>query len=230
MTAGRIVTGVLLLVIGAALGWFVHALGWLQLSTGGPVSKQVPGDPPVTVSDGSVHAHSPKGWVTPDPDASNHTIIQPLSPTGDGSSGTFFAGSDCANAPPSGTAQTPGATAFLWTDDGPDTFYDISPPASGQWTVVITDSNANAVTVSYPNITASTPKPTLLIKASQGGFDAVRSGDNDENNREYSVPAVVRNIKVTGAAPVNGNKALGASGWTPSSHNHPHFTLGFCYH
>jgi hypothetical protein len=215
---------VTLIVAGIALALFVGATGCQKPSAPQPqpvpkVIDQVPGDPPVTIGDGSLHAHSGLDWVTPD--LNNHMIIQPWGDS-QARTGTFYPGGECANITPSNpNGYTPNASAFLWTDD--DNFYDISPQASS-WTVTIAHDHRTDATNKHlgPNVTVTFVSNQLLIATDQGSFEAAKGGKNDGFNRHHNMPDVVTSIKVSGAS--------SNFTWKPSSPKHPHYTLGFCYH
>jgi hypothetical protein len=187
-----------------------------------PAFLQVSGDPPVTIGDGSLGAHSKNGWLNPDPNPpGDGSVIQPL---GDTSTPTFHTDGQCNFIDASGNTVV--ASAYLWTDT--DTFYDISPGSvSTNWLVTITHGTTG------PVVTISLVGGLLQIKTSGGSiFDSVKPHDHDEKVRENNWPDVVTSIVVQGTASTthlpDSNNVLGQ--WSPSSPHHPHYTLAFCYH
>jgi hypothetical protein len=212
MTKSRMTAlGVVFLLLGGGLGALIHKLISPPAS-----SRQVPGDPPVTIGDGSIHVHSVLNWVTPDPDNTNHMIIEPYG-ANSSTTGKFYPGGECGN-----NGSTPNASAFLWTDDG-DRFYDISP-AGGSWKVTIAHDHSKDGNNPHkgPNVTVTFVNNQLLMTTDMGSFDVSKGGQNDEYNRQHTMPDVVTSITVAGAT---SNVT-----WKPSSPKHPHYTLGFCYH
>jgi hypothetical protein len=197
-------TGLIVAVAGGALGLFMQYKGWIHVFPEQTVRPfQVPGYPPVTVGDGSLHAHSEKDWMS---DKDGEAVIQPK--PSDGKSGAFYKDTDCqflAND----NVTIVSATAFLWTDD--DRVYDISPK-DNTWMVKITDNNKTAVTIQVVN---------NLLQFSVDNGAAFDKGKYHE--RQHNKPGEVTKIVVQGST---GGDLL----WTPGKPFHPHYTLGFCYH
>jgi hypothetical protein len=222
--AAMAVVGLVLVVAGGGLAIFMEGKGVIHLLPTKNVSRQVPGDPPVTIGDGSLHAHSKNKWLNPDPSPGDGSVIQPL---GDSTTTapTFHQDGVCAFTDASGNPVP--ASAYLWTDDS-DTFYDISPGNNiNSWLVTITHGTTG------PVVTVSAPGGVLQIKTSGGSaFDQVKAHDHDEFNRADNWPDVVTGIAVQGTLSTShlpdSNNVVGT--WAPSSPHHPHYTLAFCYH
>jgi hypothetical protein len=185
----------------------------IQAQPGGPVNKQPPDDPPVTVSDGSLHAHSRGTWLA-DAGAGSPQTIQPKP-----ANGTLK--TNCNGV----QVNSKNVQAYLWTDD--DKLYDLTPAAGATLKIKIQHDSGGAggqpyVTISVP------PGGQLTITTDQGSFD----GDTTYNNRMHSRRGTVESINVTGtAASFNPPNTTGATAtWTPpNGDSNPHYTLGFCY-
>jgi hypothetical protein len=204
------VFAVLAAVVGATVAYsVVHMPG---------SNRQPPGDPPVTVSDGSLHAHSKAKWAQ-DRTPANYPSGQTITPNS-------TAGALAATCP---TVQvnSKNVAAYLWTDD--EKAYDLTPSANTALTITIVHdpddpdypSTDSQVVISYP------PNGPLTITTHEGSFDGYTL-----KNRLHSRRGNVVSINVTGTAaafnPPNTNGA--AATWTPPAGDfNPHFTLGFCY-
>jgi hypothetical protein len=206
-----VVVGGLALVIGGLLGLFTRANQLIPWPTEDFTRFQVTGDPPVTVSDGSLHAHSKKKrWVSPDPDP--HTI-QPNPPGGQ----LYNDGTQCKKMMVSGKP----VSAFFWRDDLND---DISPAPNTSLTILIVHDHANAsdkkgvVTVSYPWDSVSKKYGPLTINDPVDFFGP----DQGNGNRVHPRPGEVESITVMGSV-------TSIPTWTPANPDNPHFTIGFCY-
>lgn len=129
-------------------------------------------DPPITVSDSSLHARSPKrGWA-PDPDG--HTIR--AQPQG----GHLQVGCDGLLA---------GRSADLSLDGGAPE--DISPTGSTQWKVTIT-YHGNPVDVLIENV-------YLHIRDPRDSFDAETNNAGDPHHRKHHYDSgATTHIKVEG--------------------------------
>ena len=199
MKPATLVTAVIFLILGGALALYVEAQHWTHFLPVGHVNRQVPGDPPVMVGDGSLHAHSRNHWRTDGADGD--TKIVP-------NTGTLQ--TSCDFSPTVGTTTNP-ASAFLWTDD--ENIYDVSPKDS-TWSIVITNRNGSTVTISL--------KGTDLQFITDNGSSFTSSANGGEDyDRRQTPSSPVASIVVTGA---NDN-----TGWAKASKFHPHYSLGFCY-
>ena len=194
-----VVSGIALVTVGAALGWLLVKMRVLP----GFTSFQVPGDAPVTVSDGSLHAHSDYGWVK---NNDGDPVIQPNPDTG-----TLQA--TCTITDKNGKK----VSAIFWRDD---ILNDITPATDQGLKITIThdqgtlNSDEAAVVIAVPR----KPGP-LTITSNKDGFD---KGKGNKYNRQHSRPGEVAHIKVEGAVG-------GTIDWDPYNKAHPHFTLAFCY-
>jgi len=198
-------------VVGAALGFLIY---WIYGNIGG-LGGGVTGGPPVTVSDGSLHAHSRNEWTT---DVNGDLTITPNPASGSISNGCNMTVPNLLYPPlhiPNPFRPTKGASALLWLDDGSS--YDLSPVGSDGVLVTITHDAYNlsagdaAVTVSIP----PTGPPT--INSVKDGF-----APSNRGNRLHLRPGNVSEIKVTR------NSGALIKDWVPASKN-PHFTIGICY-
>jgi hypothetical protein len=206
---GMFATGVIVAVAGGALGLFMQHEGWIHPFPDRTVHPfQVPGDPPVTVGDGSFHAHSKNDWMA---DQNNHMTILPNTPSGN--AGSFYQDSDCSFPDPADITKTVKATAFLWTDE--DNIYDISPKSAALWEIKVTHANGHVVTISIVN------NYLQFASDNNSAFDAAQN--DDDRDRRHSPAGKVIAIDVKGA---NDN-----TGWPLGkvSKHHPHYTMGFCY-
>ena len=210
---------VTLLAVGGA-AWWMNSQGTLQIGKYHPY--QVTGDPPVTVSDGSLHAKSKNGWTTSPTAPANPLIAMPAS--GDTSKGSLVAGATCALDDGTGAKPPKYLPAALWTDD--DKVYPIAPGA----TIVVNHDPGEASTATAGSITIALPATTgpLTITAAEGNFQQEDLDPNTgkvyaaaRHNRRHIRPGDVSSIVITnpGSAPYK---------WTPPTKN-PHFTLAFCY-
>jgi len=173
---------------------------------------QPPGDPPVTVSDGSLHAHSLNKWLGDKTPTSGTGLIITPNPSG----ATLSANCSAVQV------NSQKVAAYLWTDD--EKVYDLTPGSNATLTITIVhdpndgDSDANVI-ISYP------PSGPLTITTDQGTFDG-----QTLKNRLHSRRGNVASITVTGTATAfNPPNSSGAPTWTPPNPANPHFTLGFCY-
>jgi hypothetical protein len=211
-------TRVMLIVAGAVAALLIGATGCEKPSSNPPqkpaVITQAPGDPPITIGDGSLHVHSKKNWTT---NASGDMSIIP------GGSSAFYANGDCGTFTEivNNVSTQVQASVFLWTDD--DTPYDISPssPAGSGWVVTISHG------MNGPVVTVSVVSNQLQISTNMGAFDPETGYDS--HDRHLRPPAGVSdrvtNISVTGATQA---PATPFTTWKPKS-SHPHYTLGICY-
>jgi hypothetical protein len=172
---------------------------------------QVTGDPPVTVSDGSLHAHSKNGWQGDA--ASSQNKLQP-NPTG----GTLTANCKLMTGlNDAGNSNL--AAATFWADDHES--WDISPQAGGSTRVEITYSSKND-TGGHPLVIITAQQNGLAIETQDDSFEPEPTS-SDQHDRAHSRKGEVEQIKITGAQ--YHNNAV----WSPQNPQHPHFTLGFCY-
>jgi hypothetical protein len=201
MRLSQVVGGFVLAGLGAGIGAWVHSK-FQEVKFQEVKPFQVTGDPPVTVSDGSLHAHSGNGWVA---DYDGDTTIQPKP-----KSGTL--GTSCKMIDSHGN---PTATS-LWADDK---IYDISPGAT--ITIVHDPADKSAAAAAQAAVTIQVPNGTgdLTITTAKGSFYA---GKGTRHNREHTRPGEVASITINNprASPVT---------WTPVNPDNPHFTLLFCY-
>jgi hypothetical protein len=216
ITPGMLVAGAILIVAGGGLTFLALAMGWIQ-GPGEVLHRyQVPGDPPITIGDGSLHVHSKFKWLDPDPDPTNHMIIQPL---GNPPDHTPSFQTNCNVTDASGNQVS--LSAFLWIDDGK--LYDISPLSLATWKVKLTHNNGNG-----PAVTVTARNGVLQISSDKGGFEAVWPHDHDRNNRQHNWPDVISKIEVQGVV-TSTSYPLPNGNWM-NSNQYPHYTVGFCYY
>lgn len=170
MKPATVVTAVVFIVVGAAVGLFMEAQHWIHFLPAPPTPGtevhpfQVPGDPPVTVGDGSLHTHSKSAWLTNRP---GDTTIVPVTDSSNGV-GAFYADSDC-KFPKGGN--TVNASAFLWTDE--DNIYDLSPSGSvSNWQVVVKHENGY-----YVSISVNANNQLQFVASSGSSFDVAKNDD-----------------------------------------------------
>jgi hypothetical protein len=202
--------GVAGLVVGAGVVGYLAFQGLLHV---GPL--QVSGDPPITVSDGSLHAHSKNDWVMPDPDGG--LTIQPLP------ANAVLRKSDASTC----NIQSSWGEflyAALWTDDDKTT-----PIEPGSMITIVHDPGDTADgTDASGYVTIAVPQANqgpLQIKSAYDGFLPVNHGKNGfgRSNRQHVRPGEVKSITIT----YNGRTTT----WPPAGYKskNPHFTLEFCY-
>jgi hypothetical protein len=195
----QVVVGLGFAAVGAAIAVYVQS----KLNPG-PKPFQVTGDPPVTVSDGSLHAHSrANGWQGDNGGAGKTILPKPAN----GSLHT----AGCNNMMGDGKA----ASAIFWADDHES--WDISPAKGGTTTVEITHDSKGAARDARIIITAPT-NGQLQIETKEGSFDDEKGA---VHNRAHSRQGEVEQITITGS---NHDTT-----WKPIAKQNPHFTLGFCY-
>lgn len=208
-----------LLVAGGGLCTLLEYSGVIHFQFLGPHAwGVVSGDPPVTVSDGSLHAHSAFNWLPDASDGHGGMTIMPRGATG--ASGMLRNG--CGIDP-----TTNSLAAKLWTDSQD---YPIDPGA----TVTITHDPDNtgssqdvpnaAITIQVPTVGATGASGVLSIHTITGNFAPAASGLRGRNNRQHSRAGEVSAIQISSSG------GHGASGWAPANARNPHFTLGFCYY
>jgi hypothetical protein len=204
ITMTQALAGLGLLVLGAAIALIVRPGGHVtpfQVTAYPRVKafEQVTGDPPVTVSDGSLHAHSQGDWQA---DTDGGQTIKPNPPMGTLSQ-------TC-------TARGVTATTSLWMDD--ETTHKIAPGA--KVTIVFaSDEASSAAHAADIDITVPDGKGDLKIYTHEGNFGA-RKGK--KYNREHSRSGEVESITIY-------NPGETPFVWNPTNIYHPHFTLLFCY-
>jgi hypothetical protein len=224
--------GIALVVFGGAFG-AAYLAGYVRVGSGG--TFQPTGDPPVTVSDGSLHAKDVNGW---DNLATYTNSAQLIALTKSGNTGTIVAGKTCGvndgKNPP-----TYLAAAFWATDQNtgeiPPT--EIKP---GSKIIIHHDPN-NAKKDGKGNpqdqiIITVPPGPragkltidTSDAAASDGVFfgeDPTADSTNGSHNRRHSRPGNVSSIVVQDS---NGSAYIT---WPASGKlsNQAHFSLGFCF-
>jgi hypothetical protein len=179
---------------------------------------QPPGDPPVTVSDGSLHTHSKFDWVT---DNDNDKSIAPK--TGNG---TGYTTSCSMTATDPITGRPVPVSGVLWTDDEITT--DLSP-GPGEVKVIITHDpgGLNTGETDPTVVITATLNAAPTIQTNAGYFHAPEGATAAQQmesryNRRHSRPGNVSEIVVTRG----GTKIRD---WTPVNGWDPHFTIGFCY-
>ena len=197
---------VIAVIVGLAVGGGVAVL---LIPRGGITPLQVPGDPPITIGDGSMRGHSANDWRT---DADGGVTIVAKNPGGDGA-GSFHQGGQCAI--PNGNQN---ASAFLWTDFD-DLPHDISPTNLNNvngWSVTLADANNAQLKVTIAN------GHVQLVASGSGSpkFDNAKA--DDEHERRLSPAGKVRTITVA-------DTSSGSTATYTMSQHHPHFTLGFCF-
>ena len=201
--------GVLALtVLGASIALFIQSKGLIPSKPVTPM--QVTGDPPVTVSDGSLHAHSENGWKKNT--SGGDKSIEPNPQSG---SGTGQLVPTCLMQDSHGNA----ALANLWADDKN---YDILPGA----TVTIVHDSADAsssphaaeVSIAVP----SAPGTPLTFTTVEGNFGQDNGAKGGKHNRQHSRQGEVESITIQ-------NPSGAATTWFPVNYKNPHFTLEFCY-
>lgn len=200
--------GLAVTIVGAAIALLLQSQGVIPSKSLERKPLQVTGDPPVTVSDGSLHAHSDNGWTT---NSASDKTLQP-----NPSSGQL--GFTCNMADSNGLA----TATSLWADDKT---YDILPGAS----ITIVHDSADAsgaahspeINIAVPHIPPSSGLDVLTITTVEGSFDKA-SGRGGRNNREHSRRGEVESITISNPTgpPVT---------WRPVNSKNPHFTLEFCY-
>ncbi len=232
ITKTAMLVGALLLVIGAAIGWFarpqspVLPQSVLQLPHTGFVMTQAPGDPPVTVSDGSLHAHSKYDW-TADNDTDPTITPNPASTASGYTPGYSTTCGMTALDPITGKPNP--VSGVLWTDDEMTT--DLSPGTTGITVTIVHDPNGLDAPDSTGHdaevIITANPGTAPTIATNRGSFHAPEGsnpGQQEEAryNRRHKRPGNVSEIIVKrGATTIRD--------WTPVNTWDPHFTIGFCY-
>jgi hypothetical protein len=198
--------GVTLVVIAGVAG-LLTSLGKLHFGST-RVPFQVPGDPPVMVSDGSLHAHSSNGWV--EHGAKDQKI------TANPVTGSLVGGVNCKMHDKLGNY----VSAFLWTDD--DLLYPIQPGA----TIQIKHDSADAASANVAEVDITLPNPMgpLQITTQDGYFEPEKMAKGGKHNRQHSRPGEVESITIT-------NPGVSPFTWPPAGYDskYPHFTLAFCY-
>jgi hypothetical protein len=206
--------GVLLtLAIAAGLGLFMKSRNIVAF---GRVHRgaflQPTGDPPVTVSDGSLHAHSQSGWVSPNESPT-------ITPNGKELSSTScpdVTGLDDNWWYPTSHE----ASVTFWADDTDS--LDISPPGGSTTQIVIQYASTGGM-VKKPNVTINASAASLTITTDADSFLAEPS-HSDNHDRSHSRDGEVEQITISGANYTGNNRV-----WIPQNPKHPHFTLGFCF-
>ena len=201
------VGGLVLTVVGAAIALLLQSRGVIPSKPVEIRPLQVTGDPPVTVSDGSLHAHSDNDWMTNS--AGGDKTLQPK---------TGQLRYTCLMADSNGQA----TSASLWADDK---IYDILPGA----TITIVHDSADAssaahaaeINITVPHVPPSSASDVLTITTVEGSFDAPK-GKGGRNNREHSRRGEVESITISNPT---GSQQI----WQPVNYKNPHFTLEFCY-
>jgi hypothetical protein len=175
---------------------------------------QVTGDPPVTVSDGTLHAKSKRGWMADLP-ARQHRI---LTPKGTQLEVNALCGK-MTGTDISGTTNP--ASAAFWADDHAS--WDISPAKAGGTTTVYIqfDTPPGGVHDSRIIITA-TDGGGMTIETKEDSFESVAT---DPRDRPHARKGEVEKIWITGSK----HDIPQGTPWTPVNPLHTHFTLSFCY-
>lgn len=200
--------GLAVTIVGAVIALLLQSKGVIPSKPIELKPFQVTGDPPVTVSDGSLHAHSDNAWTT------NSAADKTLQPNPSNGQLVYT----CNMADSNGLA-TP---TSLWADDK---IFDILPGA----TITIVHDSADAsgaahaaeINITVPHIPPSSASDVLTIATVEGSFDKA-SGKGGRNNREHSRRGEVESITISNPTgpPVT---------WHPVNSKNPHFTLEFCY-
>jgi hypothetical protein len=214
MQRGLVGAGVAAVIL-AGLAWFLNAQGLLHFGHIKPL--QVTGDPPITVSDGSLHAKSKNGWTS---DAQTDQLMAMPA------DGQLVAGANCGLTDGNGKY----VAASLWTDDDDDQPYTISP---GQKVVIHHDSGeASSAANDKVTIRLPTGKGPLTIVSDEGYFAAEdinpmtsKPFPNGKHNRRHVRPGNISSIEIKDSTDTVLYK------WPPKDYTskNPHFTLSFCY-
>ena len=231
MLVGAAITLAVLAVIGGSTYW----AGYWRLGSGS--GFQPTGDPPVTISDGSLHAKDANGWYNLD---THNNAAKLIALTASGTNtGTIVAGRTCGVS--NGKNPPTYLAAAFWATDQNSPEIPPTEITAGS-TIIIhhdpknaaTDSNGHAkdqVIITVP----PGPSPGQLTidtsngAASDGVFVAedptIGSSNNGSHNRRHSRPGNVSSIVVKDS---HGHAYIT---WPPSGQlsNQPHFSLGFCF-
>jgi hypothetical protein len=222
--------GIALIVAGGVVG-LTYWAGYLHFGKSG-IGFQPTGDPPVTVSDGSLHAKDPNGWDSLLGTANAVQLIA-LSPSNK-NIGTIVASKACGvtdgkkllaaafwatdqntgEIPP--TEITPGSTIVIHHDPN-DAPKDGKGNPKDQVIITVPGSSPGQLTIDTSDSTAS---DGLFVAEDTGA-----GSKNGSHNRRHSRPGNVASIVVkdsTGKAYIT---------WPSSGKlsNQPHFSLGFCF-
>jgi len=188
-------------------------MGLLHIGTERNIPFQVPGDPPVMVSDGSLHAHSNNGWK----EANHRSEITAIPNNGDPNMGSLAASANCGIKDSNGNY-----AAALWTDDSNDVLYPIQHGAQ----ISIVHDSGDVASGGDAHITIAVPQAMgpLTITTMDGDFEPELPGKKGKHNRQHSRPGEVESITIT-------NPSATPYTWPPSSYGskYPHFALEFCY-
>jgi len=221
--------GALAAVAGVAL--WMQAQGTLTL---GPPGRQPTGDPPVTISDGSLHVKSRAGWIDNPGDkmydtANRYSTLYAFpdktgsgGTPGDPNMGKLTAGQYCGLN--DGVKPTNYLAAALWTDE--EKIIAINP---GSWVLIVHDPGNSAK--NKPNVLIKLPAAAgpLTISTDDGAFaaeDQTASGSNGRHNRRHNRPGDVQSISVSTDQGATYQQLFPKSG---ALGPHRHFTLEFCY-
>lgn len=196
------VTAIVSALVGVGVGLYARAKNWIVFPA---VNRQVVGDPPITVSDGSLHVHSKLyGW-NPDSaggDASFNAVAK------DGTTN----GTLSKTCPTVQDSDGNLVSAEFWADDTEAT--DISPDRGKGLTITITHDGDDVVITAPPE-----GAPGLLNVNSKS--DYFFQSEGRKGNRRHKRAGEVTKIIIQG----HGSKIT----WKPSNPLNPHFTFGFCY-
>jgi hypothetical protein len=219
MTARQTVVGLGLVVLGAATALF-----------GAPQAKKTPqdkkgittqeffqptGDPPVTLSNGSLYAHSDNNWVS---DSDGGQTIKPKGATSN--NGTLQKG--CEITDRFGHEFFAG----LWAPEYPPETMEIRPGGTVKikHASVLAGRQDPSITIKVPQAGGS-PGQNLTIKTAYGKFGA-EAGD-EKHSRTHSRLGPVEQIDLYD--PADTGLSYPYFSWKPANPKDPHFTLQFCY-
>jgi hypothetical protein len=224
-----LIGAVIALAMVAGGAFWMHSQGRLNFD---PVSRQPTGDPPVTISDGSLHVKSRAGWIDTPGDNMYNTLnvystlyafpelVGHPGTAGDPNAGQLKK-SDYCGVKDSGNNLLPAA---LWTDE--EKTISIDP---GTWITIVHDRGDSAG--NKPNVLIKLPAAAgpLTISTDDGNFaaeDPTSNGSNGRHNRRHTRPGPVESISVSTDQGSTWKQIFPASGTLGP---HRHFTLEFCY-
>jgi hypothetical protein len=178
-----------------------------------PLPPEGTGDPPVTLSNGSLNVYDRAGWK--DNQATNPTVITSLP-----ADGTLYT-TGCADTYGSemeGDGHST-STYLAWdtdTDTPPHfTSWDIAPSGSPTTITITYGDGKNKDTIVTVTVPVSGP---IIMETKPDSW----GGKPTDPQRSHKRSASVRSIKIAGSSH-NGQT------WTPDP-NHPRFRLAFCFH
>lgn len=205
------------LVLVVLAGWIAKLQGWDPLLAG---TRQVGGDPPVTLSDGSLHAHSrASGWQSDQNYGSYGKLMMP-----NPANGSLHVGGCNGMTGLNSSGKLQPASAIFWSDDHED--WDISPASSNGTTTVHIQYSSKDDAHNNPWVVIIAPASgQLVIQSDDDYFSPDLNPGSGPHNRAHIRQGDVEAIWIEGSNhDVPQNKP-----WKPVNADDPHFTLGFCY-